>query len=931
MDFSCIYQTLFNMIRSALFSIFVAAAIPAYSQILDITPAFPTINDNLTIIYNAQEGNGALAGTSPVYAHTGLITDQSTSPSNWLFVQGNWGTADASVLMTNLGNDQHSITIDLDQFYGIPGTTVVEELALVFRNADGSIVGRSSNGSDIYYPIYPTNTGFLARFFTPESAQIVDVGDQLQIVAKSNELATLTLYDNGMLQTSVSTADLLDYMLTISSPGEHELVLEANNGTTIVYDTILYIVNPPINVIDPPVGTISGLNHVDANTVRLQLYAPDKEHVYVLGDFNNWNPAIAYHMNRGADNATWWIDITGLTPGTQYGYQYFIDGTLTLADPLSELIADPNNDNFISAQTYPNPYNYPSNETSGFISLFETDPTPFNWLHDAVPMPAQKDLIIYEILVRDFVNARNYLTIIDTLDYLDNLGINAIELMPVNEFENNDSWGYNPSFHMALDKYYGTPEHFKQFVDACHERGIAVIMDIALNHTFGQSPLLQMYWDAANDQPAANSPWFNQTCPHPPYCWGYDINHEVQATHDYIDRVNQHWLSEYHLDGFRFDFTKGFVNNGNGFSQTRIDLLKRMADTIWVFKPDAYLILEHWADNNEEIQLSDYGMMMWGNVTYDYAQAVKGYSSNLSNAMYTERGWNDPHLVTYMESHDEERVMFGALEFGSTANPDHNVQGINVALKRSEAAAVTMLTMPGPKMIWQFGEVGYDISIDYICRVCAKPILWGYFNQANRQNLYRLYSSVLYLRNNYTTFTSQDFSYSLNSPIKKMVLNDPSMDAVVYSHFGLDSTLAYAGFPATGTWYEYFTADTLEVTNVNMQLNLGPGEYRIYTTQALPKPEFINTVAVNELSSLAHEIVLFPNPVVESISVEGLTTGKAYHYMIVDASGRVVASDLLNGAPSTQHAIQVDFLNAGVYRLFLESEGVVSESPFVKR
>lgn len=900
------------------------------AQILDVTPAFPTVDDDVTIIFNAQEGNGALVGVTPIYAHTGLITDQSSSPTNWLFTQGNWGTADASVLMTDLGSDLYSITIDIDQFYGFPGATVVEHLAFVFRNTNGSIVGRSADGSDIYYPVYPTNAGFLAKFFAPDAAELVDLGNQINIVAKSNELATLSLYDNGSLETSSSNVDELNYNLTASTPGEHEVVLEAFNGVTTVRDTIMYIVNPTINVIDPPTGTVAGVNRIDSNTVRLQLYAPDKDNIYVVGDFNDWTPGVAYHMNRGTDNATWWIDITGLSPGIQYGYQYFIDGEMKVADPLSELIADPNNDNGISAMTYPNPYPYPYGETSGFVTLFETDPAPFNWQHDAVQMPEKEDLIIYELLVRDFVSKRNYLTIIDTLWYLDSLGVNAIELMPVNEFENNDSWGYNPSFHMALDKYYGTPEHFKQFVDACHERGIAVIMDIALNHAFGQNPMVNMYWDAVNQEPAANNPWFNSTCPHEPFCWGYDLNHEVQATKDYIDRINKYWLSEFHVDGFRFDFTKGFVNNGNGFSQTRIDLLKRMADTIWTVDPDAYVILEHWADNNEEIQLSDYGMLLWGNVTHEYAEAVKGYPSNLLSAMYTERGWNDPHLITYVESHDEERAMYGALEWGSTSNPAHNPQDHHIALQRCEAAAVTMLTMPGPKMIWQFGEVGYDISIDYICRVCAKPILWGYFDQSNRKHVYQVYKSVLHLRNNYPTFTSQNFSYALTSPFKKMTLLDPSMDAVVYSHFGLNTANAIAGFPYAGTWYEYFTGDTLQVSNVNMQIELEPGEYRIYTSDALPVPEIINTAGLDELEMASIKIHVYPNPSTDEIRFDRMA-GEDVYYMIVDAKGTVVQSNLLKGGDTELKKIDVSHLSTGNYQLFIESNQKVSTASFIKQ
>ena len=148
----------------------------------------------------------------------------------------------------------------------------------------------------------------------------------------------------------------------------------------------------------------------------------------------------------------------------------------------------------------------------------EPGKTAYNWTNNNFSPPEKKDLIIYELLVRDFVSTHSYQTLIDTLDYLVELGINAIELMPPGEFENNESWGYNPSFHMALDKYYGKTEHFKAFIDSCHGRGIAVINDIVFNQAFGQSPMVNLYWDGVNNKPAANNPWFNEVCPHPPYC-----------------------------------------------------------------------------------------------------------------------------------------------------------------------------------------------------------------------------------------------------------------------------------------------------------------------------------------------------------------------------------------------------------------------------
>ncbi|MDP4868481.1 MAG: alpha-amylase family glycosyl hydrolase, partial [Crocinitomicaceae bacterium] len=680
------------------------------AQILEVNPVFPTVNDVVTITYDATQGNAALVGQNQIYAHAGLITSASTSPTNWQFVQGNWGTVDPEVTMTNIGNNKHTITIDIDQYYGFPVGTNVLKFAFVFRNAAGTIVGRSADGSDIYYDIYPVNAGLLAQFFHPSAGAILDVNEQLQVEAAANQNATLTLKQDGNVLQTLANATQLNYNLTATSAGTYLLEFIADNGTTQVIDSTYFTVNPVVVPQNPTYANLqNGINYINDTTVVLQLFAPQKEHIYVIGDFNNWTPTANYHMNLATNNQTWWLEITGLNPGQKYGYQYFIDGSMRLADPMSSIILDPNNDNSINAQTYPNPHPYPTGQTTGFVTVLQTAATPYVWSSTGFTAPQKKDLVIYELLVRDFVAKRNYQTLIDTLDYLDKLGINAIELMPPGEFENNESWGYNPSFHMALDKYYGTPEKFKEFVDSCHGRGIAVIVDMVLNHAFGQNPMVNMYWDAANARPAANSPWFNAICPHEPYCWGYDFDHTRLATQNYIDQVNRYWVETYNVDGFRFDYTKGFVNNGNGYSMERINLLKRMADEIWSYKPDAYIILEHWCDNAEEEQLADHGMMLWGNVTHGYQQALMGFtnSSNISSGIHTNRGWSLPHLVSYAESHDEERTMFEALTYGNNTNATHNARNLYTALGRAQGLAVILLTQPGPKMLWQFQELGY--------------------------------------------------------------------------------------------------------------------------------------------------------------------------------------------------------------------------------
>ena len=145
------------------------------------------------------------------------------------------------------------------------------------------------------------------------------------------------------------------------------------------------------------------------------------------------------------------------------------------------------------------------------------------------------------LLLRDFMSAHDWKTLRDTLNYFKTLGINAIEIMPLNEFEGNDSWGYNPDFFLAPDKYYGPKNTLKEFIDSCHTKGIAVLMDIALNHATGLCPLAALYWNNATNQPAANNPWFNVTATHP-YNVFNDFNHESLATRYFTSRVVEHWL-----------------------------------------------------------------------------------------------------------------------------------------------------------------------------------------------------------------------------------------------------------------------------------------------------------------------------------------------------------------------------------------------------
>ena len=828
------------------------------AQVLSVTPAFPSQNDTVTIIYDATQGNAALTGVIPVYAHAGLITNQSTSATDWKHVQGNWGTADANVLMTPLGNNLHKISYHMPTFYGFGSGVAIQKMAFVFRNANGTTVGRATSGSDIYYDVYPANAGLIAQFMSPESTQLIAINDSLEFVIASTAKCDMKVYDNGNLAYQDSTKQD-SFFLSDTIPGLHTVVLEASDSNTTVYDTAYYAIAPALNVAVLPGGMEMGINELNDTTVFFKLYAPGKNRVYVLTSLNDYMPDTQNAMTRTPGGA-WWFTEMSVPAGYTFNYQYLIDGSLRVADPYSTQILDPWNDGYISAATYPNLPSYPSGKTTGNVTLYQTAKTPYQWKNTTFQAPNQEELVIYELLIRDFVTSRNYQTLIDTLDYIDRLGVNAIELMPNSEFEGNSSWGYNPMFHMALDKYYGTPDKFKEFVDSCHSRGIAVIADQVFNHAYGLNPIAQMWWDATNNRPAANNPYMNQTCPHPPNCWGNDFDHYVQPTRDYMDRINTFWINEYNIDGIRFDFTKGFTNSSNAdsYQSTRISALKRMADTLWDINPDFYVILEHWGPNQEEKELSDYGMMLWGNVVHAYYEAAMGYTANsdFKWGIHKERGWNDKHLITYMESHDEERAAFQIKSYGNS-NGSYDTKTLATLAERKILTSAFMYTIPGPKMLYMFEELGYDVSINDPCRICEKSILWNYYQNQHRQKIYFYTAAMINMRKKYGIFNTNNFNYALNGGAKRINLNSTDTNVTVVGNFRVTQGAVYPNFQHTGIWYDYFTGDSVVVSNATAPITFAPGEWHIYSDVKLEKAAFM---ALEDIEQPLKPFALYPNP-----------------------------------------------------------------------
>ena len=644
----------------------------SYAQVVTTTPAYFRDTDQVTLTFDAAQGNAGLKDyVGPIYVYTGVITDQSTSSSDWKHVKSSsFNAADPAAELTALGNNKYSITLTPRTFYpNVGANEKILKLAMVFRNADGSKSGRATGGADIFVDVTQNNA--TCRPASPRRAApravpcSSPVAAASTVTASASAAATLTLSLNGAQVAQQASATTISATVTPTQAGANTLTFTANDGTTTITDTRSPL--PDARRDDGPATRRrqQGRHHLPGRR-HVRHPQPDgarqAERIFVIGEFNNWQPTDNAFMHRTAEtdaaNGRWWVQLDGLTPGQEYAYQFLVDGQLRVADPYCEKILS-TDDQYINTAdytVYPNLKPYPTGQTTGNVSVLQTNQPAYQWQTTNFQRPARTNLVVYELLVRDFVARHDYRTITDSLAYLQRLGINAIELLPINEFEGNESWGYNPSFYFAPDKYYGTKTALKQFIDACHQRGIAVIMDMVLNHSFGQSPMVQLYFDG--NKPTAASPWFNVDPTHP-YNVGYDFNHESAYTKYFSKQVMQFWLREYHVDGYRFDLSKGFtetvslvpgktsdeqVNIWGQYDASRIAIWKDYHDFIASVDPTAYPILEHFAASREEQELSAAGLMLWGNLNYNYNQATMGYADgwDFSGGYYKQPRLHQP-------------------------------------------------------------------------------------------------------------------------------------------------------------------------------------------------------------------------------------------------------------------------------------------------
>ena len=586
-----------------------------------------------------------------------------------------------------------------------------------------------------------------------------------------------------------------------------------------------------------PSGVSNGIYYgADGTSVTLCTYAASKtqsaKRVFLYGDMTDWKLSADYQLYK--DGNYFWITLTGLEAGKEYRFQYAVeraDGVKKLiSDLYSEKVLHPD-DQYEPKKADASLIAYPAGG-DGYVTVIQPGKPAFPWSDATLNFkrPNKNNLVIYEVWVYDYVRTGTMKKLMDRLDYIQNLGVNAIELMPICEFEGNNSWGYNPTHYFAPDKAYGNETAYKTFIDECHKRGIAVILDMVFNHATGLNPMNKLYPSSE----LSSNPWFNVTPPHGDNVYE-DWNHDFAPAHEMFTRALSYWLKEYKVDGFRLDLSHGLC--GPSYNPVK-NLKDYYANGVKAVSSDAYMILEHWGKDNgsERPQLINEGMMCWQNTSNAYCQTAMGWLSDGD-------GFGDANkddLVSYCESHDEERMQYKCKMWGNgTIQSDESVRIARVP----ENVAFNVL-LNGPHMLWQFEEIGYDWSInssslkpngtDVSDRCSTKPRPEKYFKSAARVAIATKCAQIITLRTQLmpSVFEGNPTAQSIGSGSALRTVRWGN-NVYVAANFGASGNKSVT-LPGGVTWYDYLEGGNKASTSYS----LAPGELKVFTGKQVIPPTF---------------------------------------------------------------------------------------------
>ena len=589
-----------------------------------------------------------------------------------------------------------------------------------------------------------------------------------------------------------------------------------------------------------PEGVSNGIYYgEDGTSVTLCTYAASKtesaKRVFLIGDMTDWKLSADYQLYK--DGNYFWITLTGLEAGKEYRFQYAVeraDGVKKqISDLYSEKVLHPD-DQYEPKTIDPDLLSYPAG-ADGYVTVIQPGKPAFQWSDATLNFqrPNKNNLVIYELWIYDYTEGRSLKGLMNRLDYIQNLGVNAIELMPICEFDGNYNWGYSPNHYFAPDKAYGTEEMYKTFIDECHKRGMAVILDMVFNHATGLNPMNKLYPYGTE---LSKNPWFNVSAPHSDNVYE-DWNHGFEPAHEMFIRALQYWLREYKVDGYRLDLSHGLCSNQ---PNTSVGNLKDYySKGVKAVSPDAYMICEHWGSNmaSERPQLISEGMQCWNNTSNAYCQTAMGW---LKEGDGFGEASKDGY-VSYCESHDEERMQYKVKKYG---NGDLQTNTAARLARVAENVAFNVL-LNGSHMLWMWEEIGYDFSINsdldhpneyresYRCNKKPRPEIRSYFTNTNRVAAFTRCAQVITLRTQLMpdVFVGNPTAVSVASGKK---LRTIQWGANVYVAANFDVEADQSVTLPEGTWYDYLNGASPAEASYSLQ----PGELKVFTGTPVEAPQF---------------------------------------------------------------------------------------------
>lgn len=543
---------------------------------------------------------------------------------------------------------------------------------------------------------------------------------------------------------------------------------------------------------------ILGAVETGNGTVRFTLYAPGKRSVTLVGDWNGWDRE-ADPMKH--DGEGFWSIKKRFEPGS-YAYQFFVDREILICDPYARLLAE-------------------GAEHDPPRAVVDVGAAPFEWHDDGWSRIPFEDLVIYELHIGTFSPERTFRGVTSRLEYLRSLGVNCIELLPAYEFSGTFAWGYNPSYFFTVEKSYGSPEELKTLVDEAHRAGIAVILDLVLAHTGHECPLLKLYR-------YEDSPWYGDGLGEKNQFGFPSLDYTKEATKRFVRDVQHHWLREFHMDGFRYDYLLGVGMRGD-------EGVPHLVRTAHELAGDLYLVGEYSPEEPDSIARAGLSGAWRVGASYDMkallgegrlrTEGWERFEETIRKLDAEANGYvGRTQAVNYIESHDEPRLV---LEFVN-AGMDRRT-----ARKKSALGASLLFSLPGPVMLLQGQEWGEDSvrTQEY------NPLHWEYLETHEGRSLFEHYARMARLRADAAGLRSGNLSFEAVYPDRKTTVirrrTDEGSDAVAVFNFGRDEQTLTVPFPAAGLWKDALSGwgvrveDTLEIT-------LGGSDAAIFLEQEQP-------------------------------------------------------------------------------------------------